>query len=223
MTQIIIIGGMGPQASLSLHDRLIKRASMKGAVNGNDFPLIIHFSLPIDDFISNSEKISAAIAMINQQLEKVLNDDSKIILACNTAHLLLDRLNIRKDQIISLIGTTSKSKTLTSASTVGLLASPTTIRENLYSVKLHNKKVITLSKTEQAITETVIRNIISGKQIDDDVVIDQIQKLFQMGADAVILGCTELSMLNADRRQNLNIIDPVEETIKMAFEQDDKI
>ncbi len=66
--RIVIIGGMGPQASLSLHERLIKRAQELGARNGNEFPEIIHFSLPIDDFISDESKTVQAIALIKERL-----------------------------------------------------------------------------------------------------------------------------------------------------------
>ena len=44
--RIIIIGGMGPQASLELHQRIIRRASANGARDGTDFPHIVHLSLP---------------------------------------------------------------------------------------------------------------------------------------------------------------------------------
>ena len=51
--RIIIIGGMGPQASLELHRRIIRRASANGARDGTDFPYIVHLSLPVPDFITN--------------------------------------------------------------------------------------------------------------------------------------------------------------------------
>jgi len=49
---ILIIGGMGPQASLLLHERIIQRAIEHGAKNGEDFPAITHLSIPIPDFIN---------------------------------------------------------------------------------------------------------------------------------------------------------------------------
>ncbi len=49
---ILIIGGMGPQASLLLHQRLIQRAIKDGARDNEDFPVITHLSISIKDFIS---------------------------------------------------------------------------------------------------------------------------------------------------------------------------
>ena len=45
--RIIIIGGMGPQASLELHRRMIQQALADGAKDGTDFPHIVHLSLPV--------------------------------------------------------------------------------------------------------------------------------------------------------------------------------
>jgi len=70
MKNITIVGGMGPQASHSLHGRLIERAVKLGARNGDEFPAIIHLSLPIKDFISDPASMSKAVAMITHALSR---------------------------------------------------------------------------------------------------------------------------------------------------------
>ena len=67
--RIIIIGGMGPQASIELHRRLIRRANDMGARSGNEFPEIAHISLPIDDFIADESKTKQALVQIIGALE----------------------------------------------------------------------------------------------------------------------------------------------------------
>ncbi len=67
--RLIIIGGMGPQASIELHRRMIQRATELGARNGNDFPEIAHISLPIDDFIADKSKTNQALVQIQGALE----------------------------------------------------------------------------------------------------------------------------------------------------------
>lgn len=67
--KITIIGGMGPQASLELHRRILNRAVALGALNGGDFPEIVHISLPIDDFISDESKTVQALDTIKAALE----------------------------------------------------------------------------------------------------------------------------------------------------------
>jgi aspartate/glutamate racemase len=66
---ILIIGGMGPQASLELHRRIIQAATENGVVNGHEYPEIVHASLAINDFIS-SQETSSALSYINRALEQ---------------------------------------------------------------------------------------------------------------------------------------------------------
>jgi aspartate/glutamate racemase len=62
--RIIIIGGMGPQASMTLHRHIIDAAAERGAVNGHEFPEILHLSLPVRDFISSSTTTDQALSQI---------------------------------------------------------------------------------------------------------------------------------------------------------------
>ena len=65
---ILIIGGMGPQASLLLHKEIIDASIKDGAVNGEDFPAITHVSIPVPDFISDKTATVKALATIRSQL-----------------------------------------------------------------------------------------------------------------------------------------------------------
>jgi len=69
--RIIIIGGMGPQASLRLHDHVLQQAARNGAQNGDDFPEIMHASLPIKDFISDESMANRALQQISAALERL--------------------------------------------------------------------------------------------------------------------------------------------------------
>ena len=68
---IIIIGGMGPQASLKLHRRIIRQALANGAKAGTDFPHIVHLSLPVPDFIANESRRSETLEIIINALKHI--------------------------------------------------------------------------------------------------------------------------------------------------------
>lgn len=135
--RIIIIGGMGPQASLELHRRMIQQALTDGAKDGTDFPHIVHLSLPVPDFIANESRRSEALEIIINELKNIdASMDDVIIIACNTAHLLQpdieQRLNIRITSMVdAAIDYVSRHY-----KTIRLLASPTTIRTGLYDKPL---------------------------------------------------------------------------------------
>lgn len=66
--RILIIGGMGPQASLTLHQKLIETAVRQGAESGADFPAITHVSIPVPEFIESRPKSAGALEVIKEHL-----------------------------------------------------------------------------------------------------------------------------------------------------------
>ena len=63
---------MGPQASLELHRRILRRVSANGVRDGTDFPYIVHLSLPVPDFIANESRRSEALEIIINELKNIL-------------------------------------------------------------------------------------------------------------------------------------------------------
>ena len=219
--RIIIIGGMGPQASLELHRRMIQQALADGAKDGTDFPYIVHLSLPVPDFITNESRRSEALEIIINELKSISTSmDDVIIIACNTAHLLQpdieQRLNIRITSMVdAAIDYVSRHH-----KTIRLLASPTTIRTGLYDkpLKAAGVTVLTPDKDEEQVLEVIIRAVISGQTMPQPA-LDKIPITIQSeqanaakyinnypSSPPVLLGCTELSCAFAEKP---NTIDPM--------------
>ena len=219
--RIIIIGGMGPQASLELHRRMIQQALADGAKDGTDFPHIVHLSLPVPDFIANESRRSEALEIIINELKNIdASMGDVIIIACNTAHLLQpdieQRLNIRITSMVdAAIDYVSRHY-----KTIRLLASPTTIRTGLYDkpLKAAGVTVLTPDKDEEQALEVIIRVVISGQTISQ-AALDKIPIIAQYeqakavnyinnypSSPPILLGCTELSCAFAEKP---NTIDPM--------------
>lgn len=219
--RIIIIGGMGPQASLELHRRMIQQALADGAKDGTDFPYIVHLSLPVPDFIANESRRSEALEIIINELKNIdASMGDVIIIACNTAHLLQpdieQRLNIRITSMVDAAIDYASSH----YKTIRLLASPTTIRTGLYDkpLKAAGVTVLTPDKDEEQALEVIIRAVISGQTISQ-AALDKIPITAQSeqanavnyinnypSSPPVLLGCTELSCAFAEKP---NTIDPM--------------
>jgi len=219
--RIIIIGGMGPQASLELHRRMIQQALADGAKDGTDFPYIVHLSLPVPDFIANESRRSEALKIIINELKNIdASMGDVIIIACNTAHLLQpdieQRLNIRITSMVDAAIDYASSH----YKTIRLLASPTTIRTGLYDkpLKAAGVTVLTPDKDEEQALEVIIRAVISGQTISQ-AALDKIPITTQSeqanavnyinnypSGPPVLLGCTELSCAFAEKP---NTIDPM--------------
>jgi len=210
---ILIIGGMGPQASVELHRRVLTVASGKNAFMGHHFPRITHLSLPIREFRSTTKHADQAIAQISDAISSVLLEKvDHAVIACNTAHLFKEAVEAQlQGRLRSLRELAFDEVQQLGAKRVGLLASTVTLQEQLYEQPLQEagKVVIKPTLKEQSLVEQLIGRVIAGHETTRDrIEINKLsQALINRGCHVVILGCTELSVLN--RRPSRNIIDPM--------------
>lgn len=209
--RIVIIGGMGPQASLLLHNRIVDRAAMNGATEGDEFPEVIHASLPITDFISDGSAANDAVKQINEATGRLLLGTEQVVIACNTVHLFVEQLDpLIQSELVSLVAITVKRLTDDKVKSVGILASPTTIRNGLYEKALTTAgiEVILPTNDEQAEIEKAIRLVIGGQATSKESLTIITQRMADAGAQKILLGCTELSVLFQDAN-NDRFIDPL--------------
>ena len=198
---IVIVGGMGPQASVRLHQLTLQHSRRYHSGAGHEYPYIVHFSVPVQDFISDSTHKNAALAQLCAlaPLVAALNP-SCIALACNTAHLLANEVPyLHGKSFVSLLETVVKQLEHDEVCTVGLLASPTTIRTRLYEKYLHAAGIAAIRPNDQQLTaiENTIRSVITMQpaRIPAQQLAPIASSLASRGAEAILLGCTELPLV----------------------------
>lgn len=197
---IVIIGGMGPQASVRFHELLVAKSTLHHSGQGDEYPFLVHFSLPVADFISDPARAGMALQMLDQLDGTIrqLQPDS-ITLACNTAHLLAGQSALLgQPEFVSMIDTVAQRLTQDGVRRIGILASPTTVRTGLYAAVLQRHGIATVRPTAQqlATLERVIRQVIAGTAGPPDAAkLHAVAGALQaQGADAILLGCTELPL-----------------------------
>lgn len=136
-----------------------------------------------------------------------------MVIACNTAHLLLPELEMMSEHtFVSLVSATIDAVKSRGIQTIGLLASPTTIRAKLYQDELENIgiKVITPRKDDLDFVESTIREVIAGEDpAKHQIKLQHILRHMKLqGAQSIILGCTELSVVFSGV-QDETLIDPM--------------
>lgn len=184
---------MGPQASAFAHRRLVEefqRAHRGGELGNADYPRITHLSINVDDFIADPTKKLDALNYINECLRDInLESVDFGFIACNTAHLLFDDLQqTTGGRLISMIDTVKK---FVARQKIGLVATPATLSSGLYG------EVIAPNEAGVRKIEEIIRQVISGAPAWDLAggLQIEIEKLKSRGAEKVILGYSELSIL----------------------------
>ncbi len=200
---------MGPFASQHFHQLLLNH--FIGKIN---LPEIFMDTISIEDFTTDISKIPAALEVLTNTISHFeALGINLIVMPCNTAHILHPQLlpltsaefpNIL-DLVIDEVSDNNFKKVL-------LLASPNTIKSNIYSQRFqaHQIQVATPSASDQHLIEKAIKHLIQGKVITKDIDnINQIISKHSRQVDAVILGCTELSLIS-NRLTNINNIDSLQ-------------
>jgi aspartate racemase len=184
-----------------------------GETRPKTYPIILHITLPIKDFSSN--KILAKQA--KDQIVGVIKQHSlhavdQVIIACNTAHILVEDIRAEVQiPICSLLTQTEREIRKRGLVTVGVIASSTSTRVGLHLFGgLH---VILPNHEQQAKVEKIIHAIVNSGEISTkhhNAIKGLIAGLMKQGADAVVLGCSEIEMAMQDAFPSESLIRPLE-------------
>lgn len=212
---VAIMGGMGPDASVRLYQRMIELAREEfGATHNQDYPKIVLHSLPVPDFITKKTGSAVAENMLKEAVSHLPQDNICCIgMACNTAHLLLPALRrLTSVTFMSLPELVGMEVNKRGIETVGLLASPTTHKCGLYK-NVFMKLNIALTEPDQSqitILGKLITNVVAHNTTSAEAEIIKISEaLIEKGAQALVLGCTELSLV-FPKSLKFPVIDSVE-------------
>lgn len=222
-----ILGGMGPEATAELYKRIIAIYQQRyGAIDDSDFPNIIINSLAVEDMLNDLANRRKVIIRQLQDAAITLERAGAqfIAIPCNTATIFFD--DIRSEisiPVLDIIELTSAYVESIGAKKVGMLASTSTISSRIYENKLqkYNVGMIKPTRSEQAQVNNTIMRILAGEKNQEDAkrLTMLAESLSQRGADAVVLGCTELPLLISDS-SSVQLIDTIqvlaEETVRDA-------
>ncbi len=222
-----ILGGMGPAASALLYQRLIVTAQKKyHAEQDTDFPPIFIYNLPLIGF---DETGFTDPLLVREQLihgvEKLAAAGSDfVIIACNTAHYFSPAMQSAIPvPIISIIDETVKQVAAAHYSSVGVISSASTAKLLVYQQALENNgiRVIGPSAEEQLILNEVILHVMMGiPGVTDITNLKQIiTHLEEQGAEAIILGCTELPLAIDQSHIALPLFDTIQVITEAALER----
>jgi len=145
-----------------------------------------------------------------------------IVIPCNTTHIFIEELReCSSIPIISIIDETLKLVEKKGYKKVGLLATTKTVGNKLYemSSKTYGIKVILPTKTEQNKISHIILNILNYKTSnkDKEILKSIINSLIRRGAEAIILGCTDLQLLLKESLFKVELLDSMEILMQSTF------
>lgn len=205
-----ILGGIGPLSSVYFADMIV---NMTEAQNDQEhIPLFMYNHVQIPDrtsFILGKSDENPLPCLIDgvRKLEAAGCDFAAII--CNTAHYFYDKIqaesNIPVINIIEAAVEYTKER-MPSAKKIGVLATDGTVKSGVYERAITENGfecVIPSPESQNEVMNIIYNQVKAGKEADIYSFMNIIGELRDKGCDAVILGCTELSVI--DRNFNLSI------------------
>ncbi len=221
-----VLGGMGPAASANLYSKIINYTQQKyNAIQDSDYPPIIIYSLPLIGF--NETGITDEKAVKEQLIEGVQKLESAgcdlIIIACNTVHIYFDEMQSAiKIPILNIVEETKKMVQELGYTKVGLFASESTNKLQLYQkiFKSANIELIKPNQHQQHILNQVIEHVMGGNQKVDDIInLKEIAREYaKQGAQAIIMGCTEIPLAINQTHTDIKLFDTTEIIVQCSVD-----
>jgi aspartate racemase len=211
--KIGIIGGVGPQSTSFIYEKIIYFSQLKyKAKNNADYPRLVIESVPVPDFISNKNDIKKAKEMLIDTVKSLSRSGAtRLCIGSNTVHILLNELKkYTRIPFISMVDLVMDKCVKNKFEKVGIFGTPTLINSNLYPKKLEKNsiKAVSPSSEQIKIIEKIIRGIIAGRlnNVLKASYAEIINDFYRDGCDAIILGCTELPLVMDYRKFGKKII-----------------
>jgi aspartate racemase len=214
MKTVGLIGGLGPDTTAKFYLDIIQGYR---SLRDQNYPSISIYNIPLSfeveeeivKYSKNEEKLLPYLIGAVRNLEK--NSDF-IALPCNTAHIFIDE--IRKETtlpVLDIVEETAKYTKSMGYKKVGILATKKTIERRLYDDILEEMGVelIKPNPVECRIITEAIYSILCREDYSKNKKLLEgvISNLAEKGAEAVILGCTDLQLVVGQEDLKVPLLD----------------
>ena len=143
-----------------------------------------------------------------------------------TAHYFFDALETGiAAPIINGVGETVKHLQENGARKVGIMATDGTIQSGIFHRELLNQglePIVPKLQAQKDVMHLIFQNVKAGKPVELERFYTAAEDLRSQGAEAVILGCTELSLIKRDYAIGSGFIDAMEVLAQQAVLMCDK-
>lgn len=192
-----VLGGMGPLATVDFMQRVIE---LTPAARDQDHLALLVANLPgtpdrstaiIDGGPSPLPALLDGIDLLNR------NDAALIVVPCNSAHHWIDAMRARSAAPMLHIGEACVAALPAGVTRVAVLATGGTMVSGFYQTLLRNRGITPIEPdhaVQQHVTDC-IREVKAGNiPASAEALSPAIRILAEQGAEAVIMGCTEIPL-----------------------------
>ena len=224
MKRLGVLGGMGPAAGAEFLVRLTQQTP--AACDQEHIPVILWSDPTVPDrSTSLLNQDDLPWEKLKRGIQGLKNADcDHIVIPCNTAHFWYDRmaeLGVPMTHIVDSVANQLIENKVVNT-TIGILGTQATISQGLYQTRLEQQGWKCITPTSKEMTEFVqpaIDLIKAGKiTMAEGLLIQVIAHLIDWGANAVVLGCTEIPLaVRARFYKNRPLINSIDSLINSVL------
>lgn len=220
-----ILGGMGPAATAELFTRIINNTVAEMDQEHVNMIIINDPQIP-DRSAYILKNGTSPIPKLQENLDKLYHAGADVaVIPCMTAHTFINELNKTSHiPIINAIDLVEQyiKRFYPGIKKIGLLATDGSIASNVFQKYITTKIIVPNQSQQHEIMDIIYgKNGIKSGYVDGDVT-DRIKKvtdkLKEKKVEAVIAGCTELSLVMDEDKLEIPIIDPITILAKKVVE-----
>lgn len=217
-----IIGGMGPGATALLFQKLIDYTDAKS--DAEHMHIIIDNNTAIPDrttAILNGEN-TPALYIVESGRKLEMCGAELLLIPCNTSHYFYEDIQKQLSvPVINMIAETAKVCLENGYTRVGVLATTGTCNTNTYARELQKFGIDTIYpdiEGQKKVMEVIYDQVKAGRKINVQILDQTLKKMASEGAQAFILGCTELPFAIKNGDFGYHFLDSLDILAKCAVE-----
>lgn len=207
-----IIGGLGPLASAYFYEMITNMTAAEKDQEHIDMIILSHASIPDRTAYILGESSESPLPYLLEDVKTLEKMGAKMIaIPCNTSCYFHEELQKNTSVVVNnMVDDTINYLKSINVKKVAVLATTGTIKSNLYqeSCQKYNLECeIPSSENQARVMSIIYDNVKKGIPVDFDA---WNRVITSLDAEAVILGCTELSVLKEELLLTDRFIDPLE-------------
>lgn len=196
-----VLGGLGPKATAYFMDLVIDNTEASCDQDHIDMIVYNHASIP--------DRTSYILGNSNDNPVPYLIKDAKmleslgcnyLVMPCNTSHFMYDE--IQESIKIPLINMPYEVGKLINENNeikkVGILATKGTLKAKIYERYLEKEIFYPSEETNNKVMDLIYEKVKKGVKVNKQEFYDILEEYFDNDCDALIMGCTELSVIVRD-------------------------
>lgn len=217
-----VIGGLGPMATTHFMELVIQMTD--AGTDQENLDMIVYNFPSIPDrtgYILGSNLRSPLPGLLSAGNSLARQGVDCIAIPCMTAHYFYRELEAGiPAQVINAVGETVRLLKEHGITKAGIMATDGTIASALFTNELIDAGILPVLPSEERqadVMHLIYRNIKAGEPPEMDRFRAVQQELQEKGAEVIILGCTELSLIKRDQDIGHGFLDAMEVLARQAI------